>query len=238
MSNLAVKLPHYDGSFDALFALIRRHQYSVAAVPVAEIVRQFADYLGRAEALDIEIGAEFVETAAWLIYLKSLSLLPQPAQESEANEKENPPLSGEALQSAIEFLRKQLQMVGCHPEQNLSDCIVASGQGQSAAANNGPPTVQHVMAAARHALETAQAHKDLQLAEPDPFTVEDRLAWIHQKVAEAGSAETISTSGWFAEQPSDGARTALFLALLELPRKGPFRLWQGREFGEIYLRAA
>jgi chromatin segregation and condensation protein Rec8/ScpA/Scc1 (kleisin family) len=45
----------------------------------------------------------------------------------------------------------------------------------------------------------------------------------------------ILTARWLREQPTDSARIALFLALLELPRKSGFRVWQRREFGEIYL---
>ncbi|MGA7930820.1 MAG: segregation/condensation protein A, partial [Candidatus Sulfotelmatobacter sp.] len=77
MSDLAIQLPLYEGPFEPLVALIRRDQYSVADIPIAEIVRQFGTYIERAEELDIDLGAEFVEAASWLIYLKSLLLLPK-----------------------------------------------------------------------------------------------------------------------------------------------------------------
>ena len=77
MSDLAIQLPLYDGPFEGLVALIRRDQYSVADIPIAEIVRQFSAHIERAEEFDIDLGAEFVEAASWMPYLKSLLLLPK-----------------------------------------------------------------------------------------------------------------------------------------------------------------
>jgi segregation and condensation protein A len=236
MSDLAIQLPLYEGPFEPLLALIRRGQYSVAdiPIPIARIARQFSAYIARAEDLDLELGAEFVEAAAWLIYLKSLSLLPKTEASSDATQREVP-LTTEQLEWALEFLRTQLAQLGWHQQASEVPSFETVPP-ESGKVQTGPPTIQDVIEAARNALETAQAQSRLPLAEPDRFTVEDRLAWIRRQLEGADRTRPISTAPWFRQQPTDGARIALFLALLELPRKSPFRLWQLREFGEIYLQ--
>ncbi len=115
MSDLAIQLPLYEGPFEPLVALIRRDQYSVADIPIAEIVRQFGTYIERAEELDIDLGAEFVEAASWLIYLKSLLLLPKTDVGKEKPKAETP-LSRDQLELALKFLRTQLAQLGWHQQ--------------------------------------------------------------------------------------------------------------------------
>jgi chromatin segregation and condensation protein Rec8/ScpA/Scc1 (kleisin family) len=62
------------------------------------------------------------------------------------------------------------------------------------------------------------------------------VAWVEQQLEGTDRTRPISTARWFREQPTDSARIAPFLALLEVPRKSQFRVWQLREFGEIYLK--
>jgi segregation and condensation protein A len=233
MSQIAIQLPLYEGPFEPLLALIRRDEYSVADIPIAEIVRQFSTYIQRAEELDIELGAEFVEAATWLVYLKSLSLLPKAGASRDETKPEVPVTPGQ-LELALEFLRTQLTQLGWHQQASQVPCFEAVPP-ESGKVQTGPPTVQDVIEAARNALETAQAQSRLRLLEPDRFTVEDRLAWIEQQLEGTDRTRPISTARWFREQPTDSARIALFLAVLELPRKSGFRVWQRREFGEIYL---
>jgi hypothetical protein len=80
-SRLTISLPRYDGPFDVLISLIRRNEWSIDDLPVLEITRQFLAHIKAAEDMDAELGGEFVETASWLVLLKSRSMLP-----SEANE--------------------------------------------------------------------------------------------------------------------------------------------------------
>jgi len=59
-----------------LISLIRRNEWSIDELPVVEITRQFLAYIKTAGKIDPELGAEFIETASWLVLLKSRSMLP------------------------------------------------------------------------------------------------------------------------------------------------------------------
>jgi len=76
MSAPAVSLPRFAGPLDLLLSLVRKKELDIADLPIAEITRQYLDYLDQAEELNIDLGAEFVYMAATLIQIKSRSLLP------------------------------------------------------------------------------------------------------------------------------------------------------------------
>ena len=142
-SHLAIQLPPYEGPFEPLLALIRRDEYSVGDIPIAELVRQFSTYIGRTEKLDLELGAEFVDAASWLIYLKSLLLLPKTDVGKEKPNAETP-LSREQLELALEFLRTQFAQLGWHQQLSqvppFEQLPLQSGKVQA-----GQPTIQDVI---------------------------------------------------------------------------------------------
>src|SRR6516162_5609028 len=72
----AISLPLFAGPLDLLLELVRRHQLDIADIPIADITRQYLDYMHQAAQLDIDLGAEFTYMAATLIQLTARSLLP------------------------------------------------------------------------------------------------------------------------------------------------------------------
>lgn len=70
-------LPLFDGPLDLLLHLCRRHELSVAELPIAEVTEQFLAYLEVMDDLQIELAGEFVEMAALLCLLKSREILPR-----------------------------------------------------------------------------------------------------------------------------------------------------------------
>jgi chromatin segregation and condensation protein Rec8/ScpA/Scc1 (kleisin family) len=99
------------------------------------------------------------------------------------------------------------------------------------------PTVEDVLEAAGRALEAARAARSLDQTESDNVTVEDLARWIAARLASIPARSAVSTEEWFRAQPSDGARAALFLALLELARKGILLLHQEEDFAPIRTKS-
>jgi segregation and condensation protein A len=232
--NLSIRLAQSEVTFESLVAQILEHRYDPVDLPLAEITRQFSRYLEHAGAPDLEISSEFIEGAACLIYLKSQSILSpyqSPAPPSDADD----PLSEERLRALIDLLREQFSQVGRHPDRDLAEFRLAL-ELESSPVNTAPPSLQDVLAKIGEALAVAQAHHQLPLAEPDPSTVEDRIAWVLEKLVAAKPGDVVPTSAWFDEQPTGQARSALVLALLELAQKGRFDILQKRLFTPIFLR--
>jgi len=232
--NLLLRLAQSEVTFESLAAQIRQHAYDPVDLPLGEITRQFSRYLERAGAPDLEISSEFIEGAACLIYLKSQSILfPYQAPPTDADD----PLLAERLRAAIDLLREQFSLVGRHPDRDVAE-TPPFPELESSLANDAPlpPSLHDVLAKVQEALAVAQAQRQLPSAEPDPCAVEDQVAWILEKLAAAKPGDVVPTSAWFDEQPTPQARSALFLALLELAQKGRFDILQRRLFAPIFLR--
>ncbi len=76
MELLSVHIDNYEGPLDLLIHLVHRNEMNIFDVPVSEITNQFILEIRRMQELDMEIAAEFIHMASYLIYLKSRSLLP------------------------------------------------------------------------------------------------------------------------------------------------------------------
>jgi segregation and condensation protein A len=75
---LEVFLEAFEGPLDLLLYLIRRQNIDILDIPVAEITRQYMDYIGLMRELRLELAADYLVMAAILAEIKSRLLLPRP----------------------------------------------------------------------------------------------------------------------------------------------------------------
>jgi segregation and condensation protein A len=75
---LEVILEAFEGPLDLLLYLIRRQNLDILDIPVAEITRQYVDYIDVMQELRFELAAEYLVMAAILAEIKSRMLLPRP----------------------------------------------------------------------------------------------------------------------------------------------------------------
>lgn len=82
-----VNLPLFEGPFDLLLHLIRKHDLNIHDIPIAELTTQYLAYLDTMQTLNIDLAGEFLVMAAELMHIKSQWLLPQaPAFEEEPDD--------------------------------------------------------------------------------------------------------------------------------------------------------
>ncbi len=86
---LSVFLEAFEGPLDLLLYLIRRHSLDILDIPMAELTRQYMNYVEAMRATQLELAAEYLLMAALLIEIKSRMLLPRPPRE-DAVEPEDP----------------------------------------------------------------------------------------------------------------------------------------------------
>ena len=80
---LEVILEAFEGPLDLLLYLIRRQNLDILDIPVAEITRQYVEYIGVMQELRFELAAEYLVMAAILAEVKSRMLLPRPALDDD-----------------------------------------------------------------------------------------------------------------------------------------------------------
>ena len=76
MEKLQYKLEVFEGPMDLLLQLIAKKKVSINDVPIMEIIEQFLEYVRMMQEDNLDISSEFLEMAARLLYIKTVSLLP------------------------------------------------------------------------------------------------------------------------------------------------------------------
>jgi segregation and condensation protein A len=86
-SALYLELDGWEGPLDLLLDLSRRQKVDLRQISILALVDQYLDYIERAEALRLELAADYLVMAAWLAFLKSALLLPRDEQENPSPEE-------------------------------------------------------------------------------------------------------------------------------------------------------
>ena len=98
---LYLELDGWEGPLDLLLDLARRQKVDLKAISILALVDQYISYIERAEALRLEIAADYLVMAAWLAYLKSRLLLPR----QERPKAEEPPAEEMAARLAYRLAK-------------------------------------------------------------------------------------------------------------------------------------
>lgn len=85
--SLYLELDGWEGPLDLLLDLARRQKVDLRAISILDLVDQYLTYIERAEALRLELAADYLVMAAWLAFLKSSLLLPKDEQEDPSPEE-------------------------------------------------------------------------------------------------------------------------------------------------------
>jgi segregation and condensation protein A len=229
-----VSLPQFEGPLDLLLDLVRKNEIDIADIPIAEITRQYLDYLGQAERLDIDLGAEFTYIAALLIHIKSRSLL---ASDTEIPGRREDPrqelvdllVEHDRARRGAEFLKQKLELAQATWSKPPSPEFPAPFAELPATTTFN---LLEVLRLAKQALETAQAYDAVFPSES--VTVEEMARWLAERIAE-GPGER-SADVFLRQQPTLERQSALFLAMLDLAKDGRIHLEQTQCFGPITLR--
>ena len=84
---LYLELDGWEGPLDLLLDLARRQKVDLRSISILSLVDQYLTYIDHAEALRLELAADYLVMAAWLAYLKSSLLLPKEEQDEPSAEE-------------------------------------------------------------------------------------------------------------------------------------------------------
>ena len=87
MEQMSFKLEIFEGPLDLLLHLISKHKLNINDIPIVTLLDQYMEYIDKMSEQNMEIAGEFLEMAARLVYIKTVSLLPQ-HEEAEQLKKE------------------------------------------------------------------------------------------------------------------------------------------------------
>ncbi len=77
MDELQFHLPVFEGPLELLLHLIARHKMKITDIEIGRLLDQYLGYMEQMQKADLEISSAFLEMAARLVYIKTVSLLPR-----------------------------------------------------------------------------------------------------------------------------------------------------------------
>ena len=76
MNEVTFHLDAFDGPLDLLLHLISKNKVEITDIPIAEILRQYLEYIKIMEEFDLDVASDFIAMAAQLMQIKSKMLMP------------------------------------------------------------------------------------------------------------------------------------------------------------------
>ena len=230
---LKVFLEAFEGPLDLLLYLIRRQNLNVLDIPIAEITRQYMQYIDLMRELELELAGEYLLMAAMLAEIKSRMLLPRAL--SEAAEEADP--RAELVRRLQEYERYKGAAEDIDRLERLGrDVFVASaGLTERKVVELLPEvTLNEMLLAFRDVVQRAAmfAHHHVQR---ERLSVRQRMSEILERVR---GAEFVDFPRLFRVSEGRMGVTVTFVAILELLREGLLDIVQSDTYGVLHVRAA
>ncbi len=230
---LQVFLEAFEGPLDLLLYLIRRQNIDILDIPVAEITRQYVQYIELMHELQLELAGEYLLMAAMLAEIKSRMLLPRP----EAMEEEEDDPRAELVRRLQEYERykKAAEDISDLPRLER-DVFVASADAPERKIVTKMPdvTLKELLLAFHDVLKRAEMFSNLHM-QREPLSVRQRMSEILSRI------KANSFTG-FADlfDPEEGRMgvAVTFIAILELLREAVIDVVQSDEYAPLHVRAA
>jgi segregation and condensation protein A len=228
-SPYAVVLPAFEGPLDLLLHLIRLNEVEITDISIAQIAKQYLEYLDVMHELNLDIAGEYLLMAATLAWIKSRTLLPA---EGALDDDDGVDPRAELIARLLEYKRFK-EAAGELGGRRLLGREVFAGTGEEATRIPDEERELEVglfdlLEAYRRVLRTASAEPSTHEIEVETITVHERMVVVMRAIE---GRESIEFEQVFVEQ--DGRRptrlviVTTFLAILELTRLAALRIYQG-----------
>ncbi|MBQ9375772.1 MAG: segregation/condensation protein A [Ruminococcus sp.] len=210
------KLDAFQGPLDLLLHLIAKHKLNIYDIEISLLLEQYLEYMNQLDEQDYESAGEFLEMAARLIYIKTVSLLPQPEEAQKLKEdlegriieyslcKKAAEMLRETYAGGLVYVRQPVPMIidktytRIHEPQELYDAYM----GISAKSRNRKPLRADMFS-------PIVSHRIV--------SVTSKIIFVLKKLYKHGVFEMDKL---YDNVESKSERVATFLAILELTKSG------------------
>lgn len=230
-----VKLNIFEGPLDLLLFLIKRDKIDIYDIPIVTVTKQYIEYMDLMKMLDLEIAGEFLVMAATLIHIKSKMLLPEEEHEEET-EEEDP--REELVRKLLEYKKyKEAAFQLRDLKEVHSEVFLRRGSGMSGKIISDDGT-EYFEASLFDLISSfkkvlTEIPKDtFHKVFKDKFTTDDKIHEIYHILAKQSK---VYFSSLLKKAGSKDEVIVIFLALLELMKRGEIFVAQKKYFDEIEI---
>ena len=229
---LQVFLEAFEGPLDLLLYLIRRQNLDIVDIPIAEITRQYLQYIDLMTEMQLELAGEYLLMAATLAEIKSRMLLPRP--QSEGQEEEDP--RAELVRRLQEYERFKQAALDIETLPRVDrDTFPASAELAERRVVRLLPevTLQEMLLALKDVMQRADMFAHHHISR-ERLSVRQRMSDVLGALA---SQAFVEFTQLFRPQEGRMGVTVTFSAILELLREGLVEIVQSEPFAPIHVRA-
>jgi len=230
---LEVFLDAFEGPLDLLLYLIRKENIDILDIPIAEITRQYMEYVEIMKTVRLELAGEYLVMAAMLAEIKSRMLLPRPP--SAEGEEEDPRAQLVRRLQEYERYRKAAESIE-HLPQLGREIYAASAEHEVPAVKRPEPNVSlfELLEAFKQVLARAEINRHHRVR-LEPLSVRERMTQILGKV---NRDSFVDFPDLFEPREGRMGVVVTFMALLELLKESLVVLVQNEPYAPIHVKAA
>lgn len=239
---LMLDLDGFEGPLDVLLNLARDQKVDLARISILRLADQYLEFVQRVRQRHLDLAAEYLVMAAWLAYLKSRLLLPEPEPEQDGLP------SAAEMAEVLAFRLRRLEAM----QRSGTSLITRPQLGREFFARGTPDEVPVVTrsifdvqlfdllkAYADHIVRTSV--RTLTIEAPDLYSVEDALKRLENLLGRMPDWSVLSAYlPQFQGDPlkMKSAVASTFIAALELAKQGRLQLRQdGGPYSPIYVKS-
>jgi len=237
---LVVDVEGYEGRLDLLLALARQQKVDLHKISILALADQYLNFIEEARKIRLELAADYLVMAAWLAFLKSRLLLPEPAVPDGPSAEEMATALANRLRQ-LEAIREAANRLMNRPQ--LQRDIFPRGNPEAIAEIRHPKytaTLYDLLtayAAQRQSRVLASVH----LARRTVWSLAEARASLERLIGLPESEDWGCLDEYLVRYVAEPTQRATvfassFAAALELVREGQLELNQKEAFAPIYFR--
>jgi len=212
--------------------MIRRQNLDILDIPIADITRQYMEYIGLVADMQLELAGEYLVMAATLAEIKSRMLLPR-ATDPNAGEEGDPRADLVRRLQEYERFKSAAENIDRMPRMDRDTWIANAELGERKSSRPLPQiAMQEMLLAFRDVVQRAEmfAHHHVQR---ERLSVRVRMSDILSTLERASFVEFVNLF-----KPEEGRMgvTVTFVAILELVREGLIEIVQTEAYAPIHVR--
>jgi len=238
--SLVVDVEGYEGPLDLLLTLARQQKVDLAKISILALADQYLTFIEAARKIRLELAADYLVMAAWLAFLKSRLLLPEPATPDGPSAEEMATALANRLRR-LEAIREAANRLMNRPQ--LQRDIFPRGNPESIAEIRHPKFTATLfdLLTAYSVQRQQRVLATVHLAKRTVWSLAEARASLERLVGMTESEDWSCLDDFLLTYVVDPSQKATvfassFAAALELVREGEMELNQKEAFAPLYFR--
>ncbi len=229
---LEVILESFEGPLDLLLYLIRKQKFDITTLPIADVTRQYMEYVDVMRELRLELAAEYLLMAAILAEIKSRLLLPRRSDDDD--DEDDPRAELIRRLKEYELVKQSAEDLDNQPRLERDIFTVKVDTAESVAPIRVEPDVslQELVLAFSQAMKRAEAFEHHTI-EREALSTRERMSMILSMVS---SSQYTPLESLFTPEEGKAGVVVTFLAILELVKESLLLCVQAGPYARIHVK--